>query len=43
MISLEERQEMITVLELVSLYSYEYLKSLNDEKLVELYKEKQGK
>ena len=34
------KQELITVLELVTNYSYEYLKTLPIEKLQELYEER---
>lgn len=34
------RDEMISVLEMISNYSYEYLKSLSPEALKKLYEEK---
>jgi hypothetical protein len=37
-----ERNNMISVLEWKTQFSYEYLKSLTDEKLNELYKERVG-
>lgn len=37
-----ERDLMISVLEMRTSYSYEYLRSLTDEKLVKLYQERVG-
>jgi uncharacterized protein YktA (UPF0223 family) len=34
------RDEMISVLEMITRYSYAYLKSLSDEKLKKLYEER---
>lgn len=35
-----EKQELISVLELITNYSYEYLKSLDEEELQKLYDDK---
>lgn len=38
----QEKTNMIGVLEMVTGYSYIYLKNLSDEKLQELYKQRVG-
>lgn len=38
----QEKLNMIGVLEMVTGYSYEYLKSLSDEQLEDLYKKRVG-
>lgn len=38
----QEKTNMIGILEMITGYSYIYLKSLSDEKLEQLYKERVG-